>query len=100
MPGLRSELAACEGETVHKLENTQTIKEIPTEHMVREAKQRLNDLDYEDYDTIWELRLNGKRRVWGFVHDADFYILWWDPKETACGRVRRGQQRRRSSAGA
>jgi hypothetical protein len=96
MATLHGELADCEGETLYNLLKAEAIKDIPTEHMVRKAKERLVDLGFEEHDTLWELRLNGKRRVWGFVHDADFYILWWDPDETACGRVSRQRNRRRS----
>jgi hypothetical protein len=99
MPALHVELAECEGETIHRLLTEEKIKDISTNHMVRAAKNRLACLGYEEHDTLWELRLNGKRRVWGFVHDdADFYILWWDPKETACNKVPPGQRRRRSHA--
>lgn len=94
--GLHRELVKLEGETLEELLKTQRIKDIPAQHMVRGARARLELLGLHERDTLWELRLRGKRRAWGLVEGAVFYFLWWDPRETACNPPPRGTRRRRA----
>lgn len=93
---LHRELVKREGRTLHNLLKTQEIKDIPTAHICAEAKARLEVLELEEHDTLWELRLPGKRRAWGLVQGSVFHFLWWDPKETVCDPPPRRQRRRRS----
>lgn len=46
----------------------------------KDAIARLIELQYDDQTEIARLRINGKRRLYGFLHDGgpDFYVLWWD----------------------
>jgi hypothetical protein len=97
MPPLHKELRGLEGETLHSLLKNGRIKDIPAGHMCRKAKERLEHRGLEEHDTLWELRLEGKRRVWGFVHESVYHFLWWDPRETACGQVPRRKRRRRTA---
>jgi|HubBroStandDraft_2_1064218.scaffolds.fasta_scaffold96684_2 hypothetical protein len=91
---LHRELVKLEGKTLDKLLRSKEIKEIPTAHMRREAKERLSKLGLEERDALWELRLPGKRRAWGLMEGSIFHFLWWDPDETACGPPDRGERRR------
>lgn len=54
-----------------------SVAELPN----RVATDRLIDLGYDDQDDIARLRINGKRRLYGFLPGGgpDFYVLWWDP---------------------
>jgi hypothetical protein len=90
---LHCELVALEGQTLYGLLQQKKIKEIPVEHMTRKAKDRLKGIRLEEADTLWELRLPKKWRVWGLVQRATFYFLWWDEYETACGPPPRGTRR-------
>jgi hypothetical protein len=91
---LHRELVKLEGETLDKLLRSKEIKEIPTAHMRREAKERLSERGLEERDALWELRLPGKRRAWGLMEGAIFNFLWWDPDETACNPPPKGERRR------
>jgi hypothetical protein len=91
---LHRELAAMEGETLHDLLRRSKTKGIPAEHMRQGAKDRLATLRLEERDTLWELRLNSKRRAWGLVEGSVFHFLWWDPDETACNPPPKGTKRR------
>jgi len=91
---LHRELIDLEGATLHELLRSKKTKDIPSEHMCREAKKRLGTLRLEERDVLWELRLNGKRRAWGLVEGAVFQFLWWDPGETACEPPPKGERRR------
>ena len=48
----------------------------------RDARDRLVELELDDQTEIARLRINGKRRLYGFFPDGgpDFYALWWDPE--------------------
>lgn len=91
---LHAELIELEGKTLHELTRSELIKDIPAQHMVRRAQARLSHRGLEEHGTLWELRLTGKRRVWGLVERSVFRMLWWDPEETACHRPPKGQRRR------
>ena len=54
------------------------IDKIPT----KAAKDRLVDLQLDDRDHIWEIRLSGTERLWGFRERHVFQLLWWDPDHT------------------
>jgi hypothetical protein len=91
---LHRELAELEGATLHQLTTRRRVKDIPSDHMCTDAKARLGTLRLEERDTLWELRLDGKRRAWGLVEGSVFNLLWWDPDETACNPPPKGQRRR------
>jgi hypothetical protein len=93
---LHGELVDLEGETLHDLLKGEEIKDIPAKHLRRAARERLEHLGLEEHDTLWELRLKGKRRAWGLVERSVFHFLWWDPEETACNPPPKRQRRRRS----
>ena len=52
--------------------------------LVREARDRLEELHIDDVEELFRFRLTGTQRVWG-IRDRDaFYILWWDPNHEIC----------------
>ena len=60
------------------------LKRIPVERICREAQQRLAVLKLDDTTELYELHINGKRRVWGLRQEPAFMPLWWDPEHTVC----------------
>lgn len=60
------------------------IKAIPVENLCRDAQERLIELQQDDLDQVWEIRLSGVKRVWGARDGAVFRLLWWDPKHQVC----------------
>ena len=44
----------------------------------KEAVARLASL-YDAPDSIARFRLNGTKRLYGFLVDNEFHLLWWDP---------------------
>ena len=61
------------------------IPSIPT----REAHDRLLELDLDEYDHIWEIRLTGRQRIWGIRVQNVFRIVWWDPEHEVWPSSRR-----------
>lgn len=41
------------------------------------ARKRLEDM-FIEYDAVVSLRLNGTHRLYGFIVDAVFHVLWFD----------------------
>jgi hypothetical protein len=91
---LHKELVGLEGCLLHSLMREKRVKEIPVAHMTPEAQERLKQTGLEEADTLYELRLPHKWRVWCLVERAVLHLLWWDEFETACGHPPKGVRRR------
>ena len=48
------------------------------------AQKRLLELERDDQDELWEIRLSARARVWGLRRGPVFHLLWWDPEHTVC----------------
>lgn len=57
----------------HKMHHGHEISDL-----LQEAQQRWKNLDYEQYDTVFRFRIGNTGRVWGFILQAHFHIVWWD----------------------
>jgi hypothetical protein len=58
--------------------------EIEVGDLCKEAQQRLRELDLEEYDTLYSVRVQGKLRVFGIKDRALLRVLWWDPEHQVC----------------
>lgn len=79
--------AACKGFESLKVGEFMGLpgnKPIPFENLSSEAQKRLQDINLDHFDELWELRLGGKLRTWGLLHVNVFYIVWWDPEHEVC----------------
>jgi hypothetical protein len=59
-------------------------KQVPVERLASAAQARLRQLNLDDLDELWELRLTNKERVWGRRVRHLFYPIWWDPDHEVC----------------
>jgi hypothetical protein len=57
---------------------------IPLDHVTKAARDRLKEMNRDDLDPLFSLRLSGKVRIWGWRDQELFYIIWWDPEHTVC----------------
>ena len=48
------------------------------------ARKRLKDLNLEDMEELFSLRLSGKERIWGILTQGVLEVLWWDPAHEVC----------------
>ena len=51
--------------------------EISTIH--KEAQKRWCAIGLEMIDIAFRFRVNGTKRIWGYVSLGKFYLIWWDP---------------------
>lgn len=43
------------------------------------ARRRLEEINQDDIDMIYEFPLSGKERIWGIKKGPVVFLLWWDP---------------------
>lgn len=78
--GLLRAIRDFESMTVQEvIHNKQRSQDYPLHDLVKSAQERLAELELDDRDVIHRLRITGERRLFGFVEDNRFYVLWWDP---------------------
>lgn len=46
--------------------------------LTSEAQRRWEKLGYEEFDQVFSLRLDGKRRLFGILLDGVFSVVWYD----------------------
>ncbi len=81
---LHNKLASFESMTWGELAASTNHKQIPVENLCAAAQQRLVELRRDDLGDLWELRLGGKQRVWGWRSGDVMNLLWWDPEHEVC----------------
>jgi hypothetical protein len=52
------------------------VAKLPT----TQAHTRLDAIGLPDMTKIWALRPQGEPRLWGFLVNNVFHVVWWDPK--------------------
>jgi len=48
------------------------------------AQKRLKKLQLDESNSLYSLRLDGKKRIWGIVHNNVLNLLWYDPYHHVC----------------
>lgn len=64
-------------------------KRIPLEGLDPDAQARLREIEADDLDALWELRVSGAKRIWGTRSEHVFDLIWWDPGHSVCPSQRR-----------
>jgi hypothetical protein len=54
-----------------------------------EAQKRLREIERDDWEELYSLRLSGKQRMWGLKEGAIFWMLWWDPHHQVCPSLKK-----------
>jgi hypothetical protein len=81
---IRDKCRSWETMTVVELLQVASTKPIPAEKFEADAQKRVKEIELDDYDGFWELRLGGKPRIWGVLRQNVFYLVWWDPLHLVC----------------
>jgi hypothetical protein len=78
---IRGKLGGFEGQTwgdiITKSQNNHHFMAVTK--ICNEAQARLNELDLDDTDALFSLRLSGRERIWGILDNGIMLVLWWDP---------------------
>ncbi|PYY38841.1 hypothetical protein [Curtobacterium sp. MCPF17_046] len=54
-------------------------KSYDVEQLPASPRRRLVQIEKDDEDAVSRLRLSGRRRLYGFLREHVFHVLWWDP---------------------
>ncbi|HSW86595.1 MAG TPA: hypothetical protein VLG49_03745 [Rhabdochlamydiaceae bacterium] len=49
-----------------------------------EAQKRLTELQKDEWEELFSLRLTGRIRIWGIKDGNILWLLWWDPNHGVC----------------
>jgi len=78
-------------EHLHEFENynQETIKNtgshsVSLSGLIKAARKRLEEIESDDINELFSLRVMGAKRVWCIQERNIMKILWWDPKHEVC----------------
>jgi hypothetical protein len=57
---------------------------VATNQIISEAQKRLSELNLDDFDELFSLRIGNKPRLWGMKINNVFSGLWWDCNHEIC----------------
>lgn len=57
---------------------------ISVSRLVKAAQDRLLELELDDTDELFSLRISAKKRLFGIVDRMIFRVLWWDAEHEIC----------------
>ena len=46
--------------------------------ILSEAQKRAVAINVDEFDTLCSIAVGGRERVWGYISDGVFYIIWFD----------------------
>lgn len=52
---------------------------IDVDNCSTKAQKRLKEIDLDDVEQLFSLRIGGKKRIFDWRRGSVFYVLWWDP---------------------
>ena len=64
-----------------QLKNQRSCHPLPVERIVEKAQKRLCD-KCPDIDSLFQVKVGGKARVWGVRKEDILYLIWYDPDHT------------------
>lgn len=57
---------------------------ISIDSMIKEAQKRIIDLQLDEFDSFYSLHLTGTERLWGYIQEGIFYVIWYDQNHEIC----------------
>ena len=86
---IRQRLSGFESQTWNEILGRRN-HEVEIDGIARAAQVRLKELKHDDLDTLVSLTIDGKKRLWGFIINGCFNVLWWDPKHQVYPSKKKG----------
>ncbi|MGO2111641.1 MAG: hypothetical protein ACTH31_08515 [Pseudoclavibacter sp.] len=81
MANLLEKMAAFESMRIGEIfaNDSELGKKYAVDVIPKNAKRRLEELERDDETEIARLRCGAKPRLYGFLREHVFHVLWWDP---------------------
>lgn len=70
--------------TWHAITEQTGSHSIEVTRLSKDARDRLVDIQQDDVDQVYSLRVTGRRRIFGIRDGGVLRILWWDPEHQVC----------------
>jgi hypothetical protein len=61
---------------------------VDVKDIIQPAQARLSELNMDDHEQIYSLRLDGTQRIWGIRQQNYFRLLWFDFGHDLCPSLR------------
>jgi hypothetical protein len=62
---------------------------VPCSDIIKDARDRLAEIEQDDIDDLFSLRVQGRIRVWGIRDGAALKLLWLDPEHEVCPSLKK-----------
>lgn len=76
---IHRKLCAFETMAWNEIERNGQSHFMPPSIISKTAQSRLAEINQDDADNLFSLRLTGTERIWGIRDRHVYKILWWDP---------------------
>ena len=73
-------LSSFESMTWNEIGRSNDSHFISVKSIGKDAQNRLAEIEQDDAEQLYSLRITGKERVWGIRDRHIFKLLWWDPE--------------------
>jgi hypothetical protein len=67
-----------------EIERTTGSHPVSKTKFIKAAKERLIEIEQDDVDELFSLRITNVIRIWGIRVNEEFHFLWCDPKHEVC----------------
>lgn len=64
------------------LERRRSCHPMPVENIEAKAQKRLHEICGDEIDSLYQVDINPRCRLWGYRDRAIFYLIWHDPKHS------------------
>lgn len=71
-----------EQSTWDNLSKRQSCHSMPIENIVPKARERLCEICDNEIDSLYQVDINPRCRLWGYRDRTVFYLIWHDPHHT------------------
>lgn len=61
---------------------------VPIGNLIPGAQRRLEEINQIDIDSLFSLRVSGRKRIWGIRFGSVLRMIWWDPEHQICPSTR------------
>ena len=64
------------------LEKRRSCHPMPVENIEAKAQQRLNEICGDEIDSLYQVDINRRCRLWGYRDRTIFFLIWHDPNHS------------------
>lgn len=62
---------------------------VPLTDIIKDAQKRAEERNLDEFDELCSIAVCGRMRIWGYIVDGLFYIIWFDSNHEICPSEKR-----------